>query len=256
MSGQQTSPAAHLAPSSPSAVHRWPGLTGVRQCLASLCVCASSACIFLLRVFVLGERGSVGVRAAVGLRVGARGLAGDADLDAELRPTPGRSRREGRAERPRAKDGAAPRMDDGERAHLGEGAARFVRGALGGRTADLGGRSEAVLGVRAAVLGGLAHGAGLRHGPRGQAGDIRRGNLKKRGRLSVAHIRVEGRRRRHGDRSRDGGDNETEHRRGGRRGVQRDYFSAALSQASAGASDRSSQLSHVMYRTARYVWPV
>ena len=198
-------------------------MTGVRQCLASLCVCASSACIFLLRVFVLGERGSVGVRAAVGLRVGARGLAGDADLDAELRPTPGRSRREGRAERPRAKDGAAPRMDDGESAHLGEGAARFVRGALGGRTADLGGRGEAVLGVRAAVLGGLAHGAGLRHGPRGQAGDIRRGNLKKRGRLSVAHIRVEGRRRRHGDRGRDGGDNETEHRRGGRRGVQRDF---------------------------------
>ena len=36
MSGQQTSPAAHLAPASPSAVHRWPGLTGVRQCLASL----------------------------------------------------------------------------------------------------------------------------------------------------------------------------------------------------------------------------
>ena len=140
------------------------------QAVLGVPVCLRQLSLYLSFAGVLGERGSVGVRAAVGLRVGARGLAGDADLDAELRPTPGRSRREGRAERPRAKDGAAPRMDDGESAHLGEGAARFVRGALGGRTADLGGRGEAVLGVRAAVLGGLAHGAGLRHRPRGQPG--------------------------------------------------------------------------------------
>ena len=110
MSGQQTSPAAHLAPASPSAVHRWPGLTGVRQCLASLFAHQLSLSFF---ADVFGKRGSVGVRAAVGLRVGARGLAGDADLDAELPPKPGRSL--GRAERPRAKDGAAPRTMERER---------------------------------------------------------------------------------------------------------------------------------------------
>jgi len=143
----------------------------------------------------------VGVRAAVGLRVGARGLAGDADLDAELPPKPGRSL--GRAEQKTE----LLREDDGERAHLGEGAARLVRGALGGRTADLGGRGEAVLGVRAAVLGGLAHGAGLRHGARrSRRGDFRR----KRGKLS-AHVRVEGRRRRDGQGDRDGGDDEAQH---------------------------------------------
>ena len=175
-----------------------------RQAVLGVPVCAPAQ-PFSFFAGVFGKRGSVGVRAAVGLRVGARGLAGDADLDAELPPKPGRSL--GRAERPRAKDGArsAETMERERTLVRGQHVSSAAHLAVAPQTLAVGVRQCLASGQQYSVALHTVPDCGAEHTP------VKPGRLQKEaGRLS-AHVRVEGRRRRDSDGGRDGGDDEAQH---------------------------------------------